>query len=361
MGLDMRVLPVKELHAFGIATLGLDPEVCDLFSMEAIAASIRRAAGFLCPCPQRALVQAVVESLEPLDPNNRDQLVESVENTLESMIAYGDLLEEFEVGVVEQSNRSSLLYAAPPSFVPRESGIVFLVGIAPDHISPLTERLEKRIDYLNHVRRLFPHNDENLGTELKQLGLAELSIAAWLKRAPRHESSSEHLRRISSKLRPASGVIEGLRMLNSERPVTHYRRRWEQVQIQTGRFVARRPQPYGNDLWCYVELKQGRAIRLLDFPIEGGDSRGCDEAWRLQLAIDAERTMPQCFAVREEGNFYILDFFSPLPMFAVRRWTTMGEPVTTTRGLFAYKFRSDEISEEIKFMQHELWLDQTHN
>jgi hypothetical protein len=81
----------------------------------------------------------------------------------------------------------------------------------------------------------------------------------------------------------------------------------------------------------------------------------------LQLAIDAEFTRPQLFSIRKEQDSQTIEFFSPIPMFAVRRWTIIGEPVTSTSALFAYRFQSDEISEEIKFMQHELWLAETAN
>lgn len=111
----MNVLTPKDLHACGVRTLGLDAEACDLASVEAIAAALRRAAGFLCPCPQRALIQAVVGPLEDVI-SDKEQLYERVENTLEAIITYGDLLEEFEVAAVERPRFSSLLYAAPPQF-----------------------------------------------------------------------------------------------------------------------------------------------------------------------------------------------------------------------------------------------------
>lgn len=338
-------------------TLGLDPEACDLFSVEAIAAALRRVAGFLCPCPQRTLVQAVVEPLEKVI-SDEEEFYEAVENTLEAMITYGDLLEEYEVAAVERSCRSSLLYASPPSFVWRESGTVLLIGIAPDHTSALPERLTARIDYLNHARRLVPESGENLRGDLKQLGLIELSMDVWRKEAPPPETSKEHVRRISSKLKPLIGLIEGLRILNSAKPVTHYRRRWEEVKSQTGCFVARRPQAYGNDAWCYVEIMQGQTVRLLDFPTTNSRLRGCDEAWRLQLAIDAERGQPQLFKVRHETRSSIVEFYSPLPMWVTRRWDDTGEPITPANGLFAYKFSASEISEEIKFIQRDLWLQQ---
>jgi hypothetical protein len=353
----MKVLTSEELHACGVRTLGLDPEACDLFSIEAIAAALRRAAGFLCPCPQRSLVQAVVEPLEKV-VTDEEQFYEAVENTVEAMITYGDLLEEHEVAAVERPGPSPLLYASPPSFVWRDSGTVFLIGIAPDHASALPERLEARIEYLNHVRRMFPESGEDLCADLKQLGLTELSMNVWRKDAPPYETSDEHLRRVSSKLKPTGGLIEGLKILNPARPVTHYRQRWENAKTQTGRFLARRPQPYGNDIWGYVELAQGQVAKLLDFPTTNSRLRGCDEAWRLQLAIDAGRGEPQRFKVRPATSRSCVEFYSPLPMWAVRRWDLTGEPITTTSALFAYKFPSPELLEEVNFMQRELWLEQ---
>lgn len=215
-----------------------------------------------------------------------------------------------------------------------------------------------RIDYLNHVRRLFPESSENLRADLKQFGLTELSMEVWRKESPPREASNEHLRRLSSEFKPISGLIEGLKILNSAKPVTHYRRRWEEAKTQTGRFVARRPQAYGNDAWCYIELAQGQVVKLLEFPTTNSRLRGCDEAWRLQLAIDAERSQPQRFKVRNEMHSSVVELYSPLPMWATRRWDVAGEPVPTVSGLFAYKFPASEILEEIKFMHRELWLQQ---
>ena len=357
MGLDMKTLTPEEVQACGVRTLGLDAEACDLLSIEAIAAALRRVAGFLCPCPQRTLVQAVVEPLDDII-SDRWQFSEAVEDTLEAMMTYGDLLEEFEVAAVERSHRSSLIYAAPPSFIRRKSGVVFIIGIAPDRSSAAPERLERRIDYLNHIRRLFPENGEDLRAELKQFGLSELSVDAWLKQVPPLESASEYLKRISSKFRPSQGVIDGLTTLNPAKPVFHYRRRWEEAKNNTGRFVARRPQAYGNDLWCYVELMQGQVVKFLDFPLENSGLRGCDEAWRLQLAIDAERGEPQRFRVRQESRCNIVEFYSPLPIWALRRWDIMGEPTRATSALFAYRFQDNEVSEETEFMRRRLWLEQ---
>jgi len=353
----VRALTKHELHERGIMTLGLDPEACDLTVIEAVAASLRRVAGFLCPCSHRTLIQAVIEPLSNI-VSDCPQFLETIENTLEAIVAYGDLLEEFEVAVVERATRSSLLYAAPPSFVWRDSGSVLLVGIVPDHSSPLPSQLEQRIQYIGHTRRLISESNENLRADLKQLGLIELSMDLWNKKAPPYESFTKHIQRFESMLKPNPGSLTDLKLLNYEKPTSYYSGRWESLVNQTGRFVARRPQAYGNDLWCYVELKNGRAESLVDLPTLKSSVRGCDEAWRLQAAIDAARGKPQQFKVRSttNGTSRVVDFFSPVPLWAQRRWDAIGEPVPSSGCLFSYKFSTGELPQELEFIQEQLWL-----
>jgi hypothetical protein len=359
MGLVVKILSRLDAKTSGTRTLGLDPDHFDVSSVESIAAGLRRVAGFLCPCPQRVLVEAVVRPLQELI-DDKEELREVVENTLEAMLAYGDLLDELEVAGPDRSSRSRLVYAAPPSFVSRQGGSIFLLGIAPDRNSALFEKFEKRILYRNHVRQLTSEVGEDLRAELTQQGLSEVTTDIWLKQAPPAESSAEYLKRIRSKLRESVGTISELTILNSERPVNHYRRRWELAKDQSGVFIARRPQPYGNDLWCYVELQRGVVQRLIDFPVDDGGLRGCDEAWRLQMAIDAERGNPQQFRVVESDSQHkTIEFYSPVPSWASRHWDFVGEPFRQLDSLFAYRFSSSEIVEEIDLMKRRLWLKQS--
>jgi hypothetical protein len=301
----------------------------------------------------------VFRSLQEL-VDNKEELREVVENTLEAMLAYGDLLDELEVAALERLSSSRLVYAAPPSFVFRKGGAVFLLGIAPDRNSALFEKLEERILYRNHVRQLTSEVGEDLRAELRQHGLSEVTTDRWLKQAPPAESSAEYLKKIGSKLRESVGTISELTILNSERPVNHYRRRWELAKDQSGVFVARRPQVYGNDLWCYVQMQRGVAQRLIDFPVDDDELRGCDQAWRVQMAIDAERGKPQQFRVVDSDlQHKTIEFYSPVPSWASRHWDFVGEPVKELDSLFAYLLASSEIAEEIDFMKRRLWLKES--
>ncbi|MGB3975495.1 MAG: hypothetical protein WBM02_10275 [bacterium] len=355
----MRKLSVSEVHAHKIDELGLDPDSLDLASVEGIAGALRRVASFLCPCTAPTIVRAVVQPLRGL-VDDLEVLKTVVENTLNAMIAHGDILEHNDVTEDSMHKNIATLYAAPPSFVIRMSGTVILLGITSGEFSALPDELETRIEYVNHLRRLSPTPGEDLRGDLVQLDLIELSYKDWLKMPPA-ETAEQHVLRVGNLLDSAqpSRDVPGLLILDSERPVDYYRGRWVEPRSQSGRFVARRSQAYGAKLWCYVQLRNGNPERLIDFPIAGGRWRGCDEAWRLQMAIDAQRGEPQRFRVRPgPADTRVVEFFSPVPMWAQRRWDAVGEPVTSSRCLFAYRMTETELEEELRFARNELWLDE---
>jgi len=355
----MRLVTAAELHAQKVAELGLDATAVDLTSVEAIAGALRRAAGFLCPCSAGTLVRAVIRPLEGL-VRDVDALKETVEEALEALTAHGDLLEHRDVAAERDAQPGTFLYAAPPSFVRRESGAVLILGIVPDRLSPLPDEWETYIEYVNHVRRLSVTGARDLAGELSQLGLVELSFEAWL-RVPGAETAAQHLARLERLLDAAAPALEipGLSLIDPTSSVRYYRGRWIQPRAQTGRFVGRRSQAYGADLWCYVAMDEGQPRRFLDLPLRGSRARGCDEAWHLQAAMDTARGAPQRFRVRAGptgSKTKVMDFFSPVPMWARRRWDAVGEPIVSSGCLFSYSFPQSEIEEELRFVREKLWL-----
>ena len=357
----MRRLTAMEVHAQKVAELGLDPSALDLSSIEAVAGALRRTASFLCPCAAATLVRGVVRPLRGL-VEDLDTVKGLVQETLEAMIAHGDVLEHNELDEAQGHGTGPLLYAAPVSFVSRQSGAAILLGVASDQLSALPEELEARIEYVSHVRRLSPLPNEDLRSELVQHGLIELSYDRWLK-APPTEVPSQHVARLDRCLDAAmtSRDVPGLSLIDRERPVRYYRGRWVEPRSQTGRFVGRRGQAYGADLWCYVQLRNGHPERLINLPITGSRWRGCDEAWRLQMAIDAHRGEPQRFRILPgPGDTVAIEFFSPLPMWARRRLDAVGEPVPSSGCLFAYRLAAAEVEQELRFAHESLWLDELH-
>jgi hypothetical protein len=352
----MRELTRSEVHAKAVEALGLDAMNLDLDTIEALAAAIRRAAGFYCPCSPTTLLRAVLQPLAGL-VDDVGAIRETATETLEAVVSYGDLLEQSHISG-QPGDRRGLLYAAPPSFVMRQSGAALLIGITPDQSSALPEDLNRRVEHMNHVRRLPAAASDDLRTQLRALGLIELSADRWSK-APPMEAPSRYLDRVDSVLNaaPATSEIPGMTVLDPRRSVRYYRGRWVDGITSTGRFIGRRSQSYGADLWCYIEIESGVPRRFVDLPLPRTGVRGCDEAWRIQAAIDSRLGEPQRFRIRKvPGGWSVLDLFSPVPMWARRRWDSVGEPVASTACLFSYRFGSNEIGEEIKFARDVLWL-----
>jgi len=350
----MRRVTVTELRAQKVVELGLD-KALDLTSIEALAGALRRAAGLMCPCAEKTLVQAVIRPLEGLIADTK-ATKDAIEETLESLIAHGDLLEHRDIAAEDDAQARTLLYTAPPSYVLRMSGAALILGIAPDRLSPLPDELERQIEYISHVRWL----PSGTTSDLSQFGLVELSEEAWL-RAPTRETIASHIARLDGLLdsAPISREIPGLRLLDATRSVRYYKARWDQPGAHTGRFVGRRSQAYGADLWCYVEVVQGRPRRFLDLPLRESRFRGCDEAWHLQAAIDAARGEPQRFRIRPgpaETNTKVIELFSPVPMWARRRWDAVGRLVVGSGCLFSYRIPEREFDEELSFVRDRLWL-----
>lgn len=355
--MGIRALSIADIHRISVEALGLDPDALDLNSAEAVACCLRRAAGFLCPCSARTLVYAVVEPLRGL-VDDLDKFRTMVEDTLEALVAYGDLFELSDTTHEERKGQGALLYRAPPTFVRRQSGAVILLGILPDEISLLPDEVEREIDYSNHIRVLSPNAGTEFVNQLEELGYIELPSNVWLK-SPQVETAAQHLGYVNRLLdgAPRAGDVPGLQLLDPQRPVRHYRGRWVEPGDHTGRFVGRRAQAYGADVWCYVEVRDGQPIKLLDLPRKNSIWRGCDEAWRIQAAIDHEGGTPQVFNIRLGPNSTkVIDFFSPVPMWVRRRMEVMGEPVMSSASLFSYRIREGELYEEIQFLKEHAWL-----
>ncbi len=353
----MKILSIAEIHRSSVESLRLDANALDLTSVEVVAGSIRRAASFFCPCPMRTLLSVVLDAHRGI-VDDFEAFRCTVEDTIENLVAYGDLLELEEPNIDDEEVRGKLLlYCAPPCFVPRMTGNLLLLGISGDGLSSLPKDLEANIEYVGHSR-ILRTGEGNAIERLKELGFIELTMDAWL-RPPAQESPEQLLARANEQLKVAhtAGEVPGLRVIDPDSAVNFYRRRWVDLTTASGHVVGRRPQAYGADIWCYVDLTNGQTVKLVDLPLARSRSRGCDDAWFLQAALDAKRGKPQQFLVRNgPPGMKIIDFFSPLPMWAKRRLDATGEAIPSSRSLFSYKFAEGEVAEEADFLQKRLWL-----
>ena len=358
MEMALRQLSSEEVRYQKISELGLDPNRFKITSIEVIAEMARRAAAFMCPCTTRTLRRAIINPLRGLTEDQ--ELIQGIVNeTLEAMISHGDLLEFPELGT-DSSDGPKLLYAAPAAFVPCGTGTFIFVGFLGDQFLGLIEDVAGQIENVGHVRRLTLSQKDKLPEQLRGFGLLEIPFDKWCS-TPKSITASDLVSKHNKLLESAgpSGEIPGLQILDYECDVSFYRGRWLKPKKHSGRYVARRKQAYGADLWSYVQLTDGEPQALIDLPLPGNQWRGCDEAWHLQLAIDASSGKPQRFKVSPESeNMGIIHFFSPVPMWAQRRLDVFGEQISVRGSLFSYRITRDNLRGELEFIRNNLFLDQ---
>jgi hypothetical protein len=296
---------------------------------------------------------------EPTARQSSTDVRDRIGETVESLASYGDLLELPS----QDGDRGRVLYLAPPTFVRASSSVVFLLGGRPDAVDILPGDLRRRVEYVNHTRRLVENDGASLADRLLSYGLLELSNNLWLS-PPQREAPLAAVERADRALKskPTRGEVAGLSLLDPAESPTYYRGRWRSPRRESGRFVARREQLYGADLWTYVGLVDGEVSHLVDLPLDSRtpDARGCDEAWQLQMAIDVVNGHPQRFRLRPSppDGWIVVDFFSPLPRWARRKFDVLGEEVAPFRSLLSYRFTTT-IGEAINScLRDELWLAQ---
>lgn len=332
------------------------PSSGELMDDALLAALLRRAAGILCPCSTPTLIASVMEGLQFLvdDPDSVEKRLADVAGKL---IIAGDLLELNQVTTDDPTVRSTSVFAAPPSFVKRRGGSVFILGIAPDEVTPLPSVLAARVTHEGVVRLLKPEPSEDLAGVLRDLGWLEFSQSAWLK-SPRAESAIHLRETMIAKLlaQPASGAIADALILDPARDPRYYASRWVSPTLENGQFVARRPQAHGSPLWGFAAVTNGAVTKFLDLPLKGTRWRGCDVAWHLQLAIDDGLGRKQSYRRRSATGGAYLDFFSPLPLWAERRLAVLGHPAPREKCLFTYWIPEREVISEEEFLRERLWL-----
>jgi len=320
-----------------------------------LAALIRRAAGFLCPCSRTTVAASVVESLEFLC-DQPETLRDRVDAAIESLIAFGDLLELNQVTIDDPNAKGTWIFAAPPGFVKLRSGTVLLLGISRDESMPLPSELSEQVMY-NRFARLLPIGDKGQSAALAALGLTAHTEEAWARQPPT-TTPQALVEKLGSKLSsiPASGDLPELTFVRSDSDVRYYRGRWGAPRNETGMFIGRRPQEFGREArWGVVQLTNGVSGKFLDLPTRPR-WRGCDEAWYIQMALDASRRTPQEYRVRAGNDGVHLDFFSPVPSWAERRLAIVGEPAPREKCLFSYRVPQSELKAQEEYLQKNLWL-----
>jgi hypothetical protein len=335
-------------------SLGLSPEDAhiNVSSNALIAQLIRRAVFIAAPCSIRNARNVVTTALEPLTIDGQE-FEDRVASVFEDLLATGDILEMRHEG---QESEGIILRPAPPAFVKRKDQSFILLGVAGDEITPV---YDQPIDYrASGLRTLASNNPVACQNALLELGLIELPLATWL-HAPASVDAETYASAWRAKLSiPQSPqMLEEIQILDTKMPVHFYKGRWKALSDKdVGVYLARRPQRYGANLWCLVDVQDGLVQRLVDVRSKDSRIRDCDEAWRLQAAFDVLASAPQKVNVSSNSDKSVLTFGSPLPAWAVRRLCQIGERVSPERALLGFELPRPNAEEEIRWLESMLWL-----
>ena len=360
--MGIKILRQDQVTASTVTALGFDASSVDLDTPEALAALIRRAASFLCPVTPRALVQSVEESLAGLVSEMYTVDGESaVRVMLEDLVGYGDLV-EVPVDDANSLKPHRMIFLAQPMYIMLSETTCLLAGMRADGLPLVDGSLHDRISYYNHARRMTFEPSEDPEELLGILGIRKVAEDQWLN-CPQPTVSTNLIQIYEMHLAATGppGSIAEIQILDSNRPARYYRGRWHSPTAHdAGLFVGRRPLIYGADQWCYCELAEGNVVKLIDLPALHRLDRGCDEAWRLQAAIDACSGTPQVVRVVPSriDDEVVLQFNSPIPSWAQRRLDALGQPLGHQRGsLFSYRIPGSLVDQELEFLKEMMWLE----
>ena len=345
---------MKDVEAVAVSSLGFNVDSADLLTPEVLAALIRKTASFECPCPLAVLEKSVSRLLEPICPG--ETLKDTVRRTINSVTSYGDLVEMHEASDATSTFR---LYLAAPSFLQISASLFLLFGVTPDGEDMTPPNLRQKVEPVMYSRRLTVDDPKECRDTLLLAGFESLKLDSWL-RCPPSRLPLELIRLYDDALSKSGppGVPEDVILIDPNQPVNYYRGRWTKLKKQTGRFIARRSQTYGAQLWCYLEVSNGLVTRLLDFPQLETHWRAFDEAWHLLQAMDAAAGHPQGYCVRKvsQKGMAAMDLFSPIPTWATRRWDAVGLRTMPNSSLMSYIFPETRIDAECSFAAERMWL-----
>lgn len=353
--MTVSIATAAECEALALSTLGLTEAGVDLFSVEGIAASLRRAASFLCPCAPRQIVDAVLEVLRPVRPES-EPTREDVGLVFDQLIAAGDLV-ELRQG---ETRTTRLVYLGPPTYVDKEPGRYLIAGIRPFG-APLVPGDLGKVTYEGHVRSL-EIDPATAASVLGTIGLHRVEPDKWVGQ-PAKLTADELIEGVRIRLTTAlnAGDAAQFEIIDPAKRVTYYKKRWRPLNpTDSGAFVARRPQANGADLWCALRVSNGVPQRVFDFPIDNPLVPGRDEAWRFQAAIDAVRGTPQLYRMRPidgPGSDVTVDFFSPLPGWAQRRLQLVAAATDRSPGaLFSFRASATATENIRRCLDEMLWM-----
>lgn len=321
-----------------------------------VACLLRRLCGFMCPCPQRAILTAAKRSLAPLG-KAAEPLIEQLAPVLDTLLVIGDVIEVSRVGGALFDENRDWLFCGPPAFLELD-GRCYVFGIAPDDAPVLAGSLRHRLRHDAIMRFLDDDQDRRIGETLASLGMRRHTAETWLPRAS-GQSPQRLLEHLRNRL-----AVDGLEgeipasewLAHAGEQYMPYEPRWQPAIHQSGLHIGRATPEFGSRVWFVASLVGGQVERALVLPLADGSDRACDQAWRIQLAVDACNGTPARYRAWpvEDGMKVSVSF--PLPFAARRRLVLLGGMRNHNANTGAFWVPNAAWPQAERYLQAELWL-----
>lgn len=319
----------------------------------AMAAALRRAAERRCPSTSAALIREARASLSGLLPPDLDDDWESM---LQELVGLGDIIEGdllADAGAAGGVTRTVRRFFAHPSALVEASQRALLVGVDSDPDLRDWGLLGARLHRRGALRILEPEegSEPSFARRLaKAVGLPLLDPTAWA-RAPAPTSAAMlvgRYERLLAAATPSRGSVQGLRVVCAARdykPIAG-----EQADARFRTYVGSTQGSWGGRPWCFMQLTpRGDVERLVELPLDRAVP-GFGEAWRLALALAAERGEPGGWAY--DGSSISLSF--PAPPWVARQLDLLGERRRAWPQVWVISPRDRPAAERI--LKEQLWM-----
>ena len=319
---------------------------------------VLRNASILCPCSKTHLRNNTIDSIMPLFLDSED-IKEKINQSIDDLLIIGELNERDDVLEDEYGENKNWVFCSPPIFIKRKSGTIVILGLYPSYSSiRLKDDVRKKITYKNLISVIEPSEEnEIIAEELKKAGLTELKESVWCK-LPKIMTWKEFIEKRINELDQQSDnvYIDEYEVFLKDPTVRHdkrYKNKEYAIKHEiTGNYVIRRPTKYSGKIWSFANINNGEVKKIKDLPISS-NMRGCDDAWQIQMALDAKNETPQQYKLVDIDDKTRLEFKSPLPLWAERKLMLMGEK---EEAWLTYNIPRSEIIAEEKFLREYLWL-----
>ena len=320
---------------------------------------IRKIAVIYTPCSINLLKVKLTEQIEILFKSIEKDY--NVEEYLDDLIAYGDLLELSDVVLPSGADfKKNTIFLSQSRYVRFKENEVYLIGGSNENEFPKNTRFEDSLFYLGPARILKIDNENDL-RELENFGFNELPKDIWLN-LPKENLNQYY----DIALNELNNGQENINIDNLEifahSNSNNYNKRKKSLDDETGLFICKKMQQFSSDLWGLIKVENGRIVKFINLPFTknlSNNIRSCDEAWRLMATIDYKNNCPQKYKVITDNfNKLWIQFFSPVPKWIERKLILQGGEKRKgyLKSLYSISISENNLKKEKDFLKSHLGL-----